>query len=63
MPAQSCPTLATPRTAACQASPSFIVSQSLLKLMYIDLMMLSNSMDIEFEQAPGDSEGQGSLLN
>ena len=35
---------ANPWTAARQASLSFIVSQSLLKLMYIDLMMLSNHL-------------------
>ena len=34
--AQSCPTLATPWTAACQASLSFTISQSLLKLMSIE---------------------------
>ena len=33
---------ATPWTAACQASLSFTVSQSLLKLMSIDLVMPSN---------------------
>ena len=34
----------TPRTAACQASLSFTVSQSLLKLMSIDLVMPSNHL-------------------
>ena len=34
----------TPWTAAHQASLSFTVSQSLLKLMYIELMMLSNHL-------------------
>ena len=29
-------------TAACQASPSFIISRSLLKLMSVELIMLSN---------------------
>ena len=33
---------ATPWTAACRASLSFTLSQSLLKLMSIELMMLSN---------------------
>ena len=35
---QSCPTL----TAACQASLSFTISQSLFKLMSIELVMSSN---------------------
>ena len=35
---------ATPWTAACQASLSFTISQSLLKLMFIELMMLSNHL-------------------
>ena len=34
----------TPRTAACQASLSFTVSQSLLKFMSIESMMLSNHL-------------------
>ena len=34
----------TPWTAACQASLSFIISQSLLKLMSIELMMSSNHL-------------------
>ena len=33
---------ATPRTAACQASLSFIISQSLLKLMFTELVIPSN---------------------
>ena len=33
---------ASPWTAACQASLSFIISQSLLRLMSIDLVMPSN---------------------
>ena len=40
--AQSCPTLATPWTAAHQASLSFTVSWSLLKLMSIESVMPSN---------------------
>ena len=35
---------ATPRTAACQASLSFIISQSLLKLMSIESVMPSNHL-------------------
>ena len=42
--AQSCLTLCDPWTAACQASLSFTVSQSLLKLMSIELMMPSNHL-------------------
>ena len=34
----------TPQTAACQASLSFIISQSLLKLMFIELVMPSNHL-------------------
>ena len=34
----------TPRTAARQASPSFTISQSLLKLIFIELVMLSNHL-------------------
>ena len=40
---QSCPT-ATPWTAACQASLSIANSQSLLKLMSIELVMQSNHL-------------------
>ena len=42
--AQSCPTLVTPRTAACQASLSITNSRRLLKLMSIDLVMPSNHL-------------------
>ena len=35
---------ATPWTATCQTSLSFTISQSLLKLMYIELMMPSNQL-------------------
>ena len=42
--AKSCLTLCDPWTAACQASLSFTVSQSLLKLMSIELMMPSNHL-------------------
>ena len=45
--AQSCPTLCDPQTAACQASLSFTISWSLLrllKLMSIELMMASNHL-------------------
>ena len=34
----------TPRTAACQASLCFTISQSLLKLMSIEPVMLSNHL-------------------
>ena len=34
----------TPWTAACQASLSFTISQSLLKLLSIELVMLSNHL-------------------
>ena len=42
--AQSCPNFATPWTAPCQASLSISKSRSLLKLMYIDLVMPSNHL-------------------
>ena len=38
------PLFATPWTAACQSSPSITISQSLLKLMSIKSMMLSNHL-------------------
>ena len=41
---QSCPTLCDPMTAAHQASVSFTISQSLLKLMSIESMMPSNRL-------------------
>ena len=41
---QSCPTLCAPWTVACQASLSFTVSQSLLKLMSIESVMPSNHL-------------------
>ena len=34
----------TPRTAACQASQSFTISQSLLKLMFIESVMACNHL-------------------
>ena len=40
----SCPTFVTPWTAARQASLSFTISQSLLKLTSIELVMLSNHL-------------------
>ena len=43
---KSCPTLTTPWTAACQPSLSFIISQSLPKLMFIELGMLSNHLNL-----------------
>ena len=42
--AKSCPTLCETRTAACQASLSFTISQSSLKLMSIESLMLSNHL-------------------
>ena len=36
----------TPWTAACQASLTFTISQSLLKLMFIELMMPSNHVTL-----------------
>ena len=41
---QSCPTLCDPWTAACQASLSITNSWSLLKLMSVKLVMLSNHL-------------------
>ena len=41
---QSCPTLATPWTTTCQASLSFTISQSLLKLMPTESVMPSNHL-------------------
>ena len=41
---QSCPTLCNPWTASCQASLSFTISQSLHRLMSIELMMPSNHL-------------------
>ena len=41
---QSCPTLWPPGTEACQASLPFTISQSLLKLMSIELVMPSNHL-------------------
>ena len=41
---QSCPTLATPWTAACQASLSITSSRSLLKLMCIESVMPSSHL-------------------
>ena len=42
--AQSCPLFATPRTAARQASLSFTISQSSLKLMSMESVMPSNHL-------------------
>ena len=42
--AQSCPILWDPWTAACQASQSSIISQSLLKLVSIESVMISNHL-------------------
>ena len=42
--AQSCLTLCDPKTATCQASLSFTISRSLLKLMSTELVMPSNHL-------------------
>ena len=42
--AQSCLSLCNPWTAACQASLSFTIYQTLLKFMSIESMMLSNHL-------------------
>ena len=42
--AQSCPTLAIPWTAACQASLSFTISQSLLRFMSLESVIPSNHL-------------------
>ena len=42
--AQSCPLFVTPRTAAHQASLSFAISRSLLKLMSLESVMPSNHL-------------------
>ena len=42
--AQSCPTLSNPWTAACQASLSFTITRSLLKLVSIESVMPSNHL-------------------
>ena len=42
--AKSCPTLYDPWTAACQTSLSFALSQSMLKFMSIESVMLSNHL-------------------
>ena len=55
----------TPWTAACQASLSFTISWSLLKLMSIELMMPSNHLRLQYrdmkekywEEILGDKTG------
>ena len=42
--AQSCPTLCNPWTAACQASLSFTISPSLVKLVSTELVMPTNHL-------------------
>ena len=44
--AKSCPTLCDPQTAACQASLSFTVSHSLLRLISIESVILSNHLTL-----------------
>ena len=53
----------TPWTAAHQASPSFTISQSLLKLTSIESMMLSNHLILccPFTSCPQSSPGSGSF--
>jgi len=41
---KSCPPLFTPWTAALQASPSFTISQSLLRVLCIESVMLSSHL-------------------
>ena len=41
---KSCPTICNPQTVACQVSLSFTISWSLLKLMSIESLMLSNHL-------------------
>ena len=50
--AQSCPTLCNPWTAACQASLSCIISQSLLKLISIESVMPSNHLILCLSPSP-----------
>ena len=54
---------ATPWTAACQDSLSFTISQSLLKLLYIESVMLSNisSSVVPFSSCPQSLPASGSL--
>ena len=49
---QLCPTLCNPWTAALQASLSFTISWSLLKLMSIELVMSSNHLILCFSPSP-----------
>ena len=42
--AELCPTICDPMDCSTSGSPSFIISQSLLKLMPIELVMLSNHL-------------------
>ena len=55
--------LGPPWTPACQASLSFTISWSLLKLMSIELMMLSNHLILchPFSSCPQSSPGSGSI--
>ena len=54
---------ATPWTAVCQASLSFTISQSLLKLMSIELVMLSNHLILlaPFSSCPQPFPASGSF--
>ena len=48
--AQSCPTLCGPVDYTCQASLYFTISWSLLKLIFIESVMLSICLDIDISQ-------------
>ena len=56
---QSCPTLTTPWTEACQSSLMFPVSQSLLKLMSIEMVMPSNHLILCPSPSPPVLKNQG----
>ena len=56
---------ATPWTAACQASLSFTISRSLLKLMSIELVMPSNTVQkvLKISFLLGSVDCEGKILN
>ena len=59
--AQSCLTIFTPWTAACQASLSFTISQSLLKLMSIEPIQPSHPLSPHFSSCPQSFPASGSF--
>ena len=61
---KSCLTLLTWWTAACQASLSFTISQSLLKLKFIELVMhpTASSSVVPFSSCPQSFPASGSFL-